>query len=381
MDSALVCNPSNSSLLYLRSLLKFSLNNLNEALIEIDQAIEKSEDNISKYYYLRGLMYGSSKNYKNALEDFSITIQLDQKNRKAYLNRAKCYFLLGIKDKAFFDLKKFSELKMNRSELHLWAGHFLINDGAYALATQAYTNSMHIKHKENLLVCRAKSNIMARELNAALDDLEKILEISKNSKAKIDIAALMALKMSSTQNDSESSKNAEGLSKSLENFSFLVTANKDGIIFKIHDLLFYKGLMFFYLNQYGNALEDFQKAFEIKKVFSEFGKDSSFECDSFHELLQEIETEFSHEKNEKKEKNEELFTFHNNSFNIYEYYHNCMILYIKLKKWEHAFEYGNKLLEILPDPLKNGLKLLLKCIEIEKSIKDQKTTSDESLLF
>ena len=345
LDKAFTCNSTNAALLYLRSLVKFSQKCLSEALIEIDQAIEKSEDNVPKYYYLRGLVYANARHYKNALEDFNVVVQLDPKNPKAFLNRAKCFFLLGIKDKAFYDLKKFSEIRMKSSDLHLWAGHFLINDGAYALATKAYTNSMNIKYKESIIIHRAKSNIMARELNAALEDLEKVTEMSKHSKAKYDMAALLALKTSSIQKEYEIYEQ-NGFAKSLESFATLINSKKEGIIFKLNDLYFYKGLMHFYLEQFGHALEDFQKAFEIKKVFCECVHENSSGRDSLNDLLEEFENDDSQNgmKVVENDKNEEMTTFSNNSFNIYEYYHNCMIVAIKMKNWKLALEFGRKLM-------------------------------------
>ena len=375
LDKAFSYNPNNAPLLYMRSIVRFASKNLNEALIEIDQAIEKSEDNIPKYYYLRGMIYANGKSYKNALEDFSIVVQLDPKHSKAYLNRAKCYFLLGVKDKAFFDLKKFSELKMSSSELHIWVGHFLINDGSYALATQAYTNSMNIKYKENILIFRAKSNIMARELNAALEDLEQILEISKTNKAKYDITALMALKMSSTQRENKPIENND-LNKALEQFTLLINSKKQGLIFKLNDIYFYKGLMHFYLGQYTYALDDFEKALDIKKVFCEYYKESVSSKDSLNELLEEFENEEFPEKIEEKQ-NQEMTTFTNNSFNIYEFYHNCMIVAIKLKNWKMSHEYCKKLMDIIPLNFKTSLTILMKCINIEKNLKENNKFSEE----
>lgn len=379
LDKAFGCNPNIAPLLYLRALLRFSMKNLSEAVIEIDQAIEKSEDNVAKYYYLRGLIYAAAKQYKNSLEDFTIVVQLDSKHSKAFLNRAKCYFLLGIKDKAFSDLKKFSEIRLNSSDLHLWAGHFLINDGAYSLATQAYTNSMNIKYKENILIYRAKSNIMARELNAALEDLEGISDISKSNKAKFDITALMALKMSSIQKEGDTLEN-NSFSKALENFTLLIDSKKQGLIFKLNDVYFYKGLMSFYLGQYNYCLEDFQKAFDIKKVFCQYCNEDSTGRDSLKEILGDFEKEDSRE-NSVKDENDEMSTFINNSFNIYEHYHNCMIASIKLKNWKIAQEYGRKLNEIIPENFKLGLSILIKCIEIERSLKEFKITMQEGFDF
>ena len=57
--------------------MKGSLEDYEQAIIDIDKAIEKSEDNVPKYFFFRGMIYGCSKQFKQAASDFSICINLD----------------------------------------------------------------------------------------------------------------------------------------------------------------------------------------------------------------------------------------------------------------------------------------------------------------
>jgi len=454
LDLALVCNPQNAPLLYFRSILFYELHRLPEALSSIELAIEKSEENIPDYYYLRGFLYAKTLNFKTAIESLSIVLQLNPQCEKALKTRAICYFLSGIKEKAFFDLKKFSEIKPKSSLIHILAGHFLIKEGAYGLATQAYTNSIGLKQKEKVLIFRAKGNIFARELNAALEDLDIIKRISKEfgKNAEVDIIALMALKTSSVQkemsenlkgnlkenhdkfnefddkihdkfNDKNHDKNHEknlsensGFLKGLEKFTILVNNKNYGLIFKANDLYLYKGLMNFYLGQWAYALEDFQKAWEIKKVFCEVWKE---EEGSWDELLEEFDENYeenpenyeenwenseengenSEENGENSDKkysemkkskkkslkkgknNEEMTDFSNNSFNIYEFYHNCMITAIKMKNFRLALDFSKKLLMIIPEKFKGNLEFLIKCIECDKMRKEGEISEGFSFEF
>lgn len=61
LDLANSMNDQNSNLYYIRSIVKTFLMNLAEALTDIDKAIEKSEDNVAKYFYFRGIIYGCMK--------------------------------------------------------------------------------------------------------------------------------------------------------------------------------------------------------------------------------------------------------------------------------------------------------------------------------
>ncbi len=59
---------------------------------DFNKAIEKSEENNSKYYYARGLVSAGLNKYKQALSDFTIAINLDNKSADAYLNRLDTFF-------------------------------------------------------------------------------------------------------------------------------------------------------------------------------------------------------------------------------------------------------------------------------------------------
>lgn len=54
MDEGVEISDSSASLFYFRSLLHCYLGYFPQALSDIDKAIEKSEDNVPKYFFLRG---------------------------------------------------------------------------------------------------------------------------------------------------------------------------------------------------------------------------------------------------------------------------------------------------------------------------------------
>ena len=59
---------------------------------------------MAKYFYARGLASACIKNEKQALSDFTIVINLDNKNADAFLNRAKVFQMIGDRNSAFNDL-------------------------------------------------------------------------------------------------------------------------------------------------------------------------------------------------------------------------------------------------------------------------------------
>ena len=56
----------------MKSILNLALDRTGESLEDIENAIDKSEENSWKYYYVRGLVAGKRGEMKAAIEDFSI---------------------------------------------------------------------------------------------------------------------------------------------------------------------------------------------------------------------------------------------------------------------------------------------------------------------
>ena len=104
-------NDSNANLLFYRGVLLYFLGNLSEALLDLDKAIEKSEDNIPKHFYIRVMVHFALESHKLALNDFSIAINLNELYTEAYVNRSKVFYILGDKSNAYYDAKKVTTIK------------------------------------------------------------------------------------------------------------------------------------------------------------------------------------------------------------------------------------------------------------------------------
>lgn len=80
---------------YHRAVVNLYVNDFDKAVADIDKAIEKSEDNIPRYFYLRGLIFACCGNFTQAVQDLSVAVNLDDRFAKAYLERAKCLQMEG----------------------------------------------------------------------------------------------------------------------------------------------------------------------------------------------------------------------------------------------------------------------------------------------
>lgn len=175
MDKAVSICDSNANLYYNRAIVRCYLGYFDKALPDIDKAIEKSEDNVPKYFYLRGHSFACCKQFKQAISDLSIAIQLDENYADAFLERAKCYHFADESNHAFADLQKYISLRPSDPNIHLYAGNLLFNNGAYEDAIRAYTHSDLIETNPELLLLRAKCNIVLLELSAALKDITTVI--------------------------------------------------------------------------------------------------------------------------------------------------------------------------------------------------------------
>lgn len=82
---------------------------------DIGRAISKSEENVPKYFFYRGIgqgytsnVYRTLKNYKQCQNDLTICINLDDNFAEAYLERSKAFFLDGHTQKAVDDIAKYA---------------------------------------------------------------------------------------------------------------------------------------------------------------------------------------------------------------------------------------------------------------------------------
>lgn len=74
---------------------------------DLDNAIDKSEDNFSKFFYLRALAWAFLQNFKQAISDASIALSIDSEDPEIYLLRARCLQIEGDASQAFSDLQSF----------------------------------------------------------------------------------------------------------------------------------------------------------------------------------------------------------------------------------------------------------------------------------
>ena len=271
IEKALEINENCSNLYYIKALILYTLGYLDLAFASIEKAIEKADENYAKYYFLKGCIYGAAGNYYNAVSDISIALSINKNYNAAYLERGKCYFGLRNLKQAFLDIQKYISSKGNNPNIHLWAGNLLFSTGAYEDASRAYSNSENINKSETLLCLRAKCYLTVKELNLALNDLNRLVDLQtpNNIHYYIDKECLGSLKLASTTKDGEDTLDKINIVKAIQNISKILSYKMSGDIFHLDDIYFYKSVLHFYLKEYEQALDDLDTAWGIRQELME----------------------------------------------------------------------------------------------------------------
>ena len=130
---------------------------------------------------------------------------------QAYLNRGKCAYLIGDTGLAFMDFQKLIVLEpviissfiiltclQKNPMVHIYAGNLLMTTGSYEDATKAFTNADNIHKSPLALYQRSRCQVALNNMQEALKDLNKVIEMSPNDKVAIaDKECLTALKLAS----------------------------------------------------------------------------------------------------------------------------------------------------------------------------------------
>ena len=85
------------------SLVNFGLNYFFDSIVDIEKAIEDSDEALANFYLARGRAYACLSMFKEAITDLSIAININKDCLDAYLNRGKCAYLIGDTGLAFMD--------------------------------------------------------------------------------------------------------------------------------------------------------------------------------------------------------------------------------------------------------------------------------------
>ena len=111
LTTALEYNKDEFRIYDVRGMVNLELKEYEEAIEDFTNSLNLLQSSIS--YYYRGLAYYELKDFDNAIKDFTKSIELDPDDLKVYQNRGDAYCNLGNYDEAIKDFAVVSELEKN----------------------------------------------------------------------------------------------------------------------------------------------------------------------------------------------------------------------------------------------------------------------------
>ena len=253
LDKAIAIRESDSDLYFFRALVSYFMGKTVEAIPDLEIAIDKAEDNMPVHFMARGLCYGQLKLIKEAMQDFSIAIQLNENLSEPYCYRGRCAYLLDDTQAAFQDFQKMIVNKHDDPVVHVHAGNLLILVGSIEDAIKAFTNANSIRPTPFAFVQRAKCHIMQEKTQSALEDFKSAQELSHDKKVEFDIEFLRII-----SENFEISELKSELMKKLSRLSKLMQLHTEGQVFTNKHIHWAKGIYYFYIGEYQKAKVEYK---------------------------------------------------------------------------------------------------------------------------
>lgn len=254
IEMAVSMRDPDSELLFYRAVLRYLQTSFQDCIEDMKNCIEKAEDNISEHYLLRGLAYASLKIYKEAIQDFTIALQLNEKNTIIYYYRGRSAFLVDDTSLSFSDFQKYVNSNDQDPESHLKAGILLMTAGNYEDASRALEISLNLKYSVSSNYYLSKCYVLMNNIPSAIQELKKIVKSHQDERIQQDLEILEYLHgfLPSSQAFTEGIQMWQNWAQS-----------PCGEIFELKYILWFKATFLLYTGQYSEALEEFQGILEI----------------------------------------------------------------------------------------------------------------------
>lgn len=247
-----------SSFYFYRAVIYLYSQDYKSSVEAIEKAIEKSEDNISKYFYVRGLIFSLLGNFSQAIQDYSIAIKLDDRYSDAYLERAKCLQLEGNTGEAFKDLQKYIKLNPSDPYVHKYAGILLFQNCSYQDCLEALSHGNVILDDETLLT-KAKCHFLLNNNLECLTLFRKLALQSSSDLYKNDVEMIKICCQQITESSTKLSyeKNLASIEAIIES---IIDEEIQCKIFKVRDFHQVRGSIYLLMGMYEPCIAEFKLA-------------------------------------------------------------------------------------------------------------------------
>lgn len=210
LDLALKQRDNDSELFFFRAIVLYYNNKSVEAIYDLEKAIDKSEDNMTKHFLAKGCCSARILMYKEAIEDFNIGQHLDPNEHLVYLYRARAYYFLGELEKAYEDFLLCIKLKPSASFDFLT---FLLYCGDYNEALKVAEALFVQAPSVETILGKVYCFIFLQKLDLVLKELKKCCKLKKSEELENDLEVFLCLQEGSQFGESRSQLMLERIEK------------------------------------------------------------------------------------------------------------------------------------------------------------------------
>jgi tetratricopeptide (TPR) repeat protein len=239
-----------SEIMFCRSILKLCLKNFEVAYESIKKAIEKADENIPKHYIHRAFCNALLKKYEDAVQDFSIALQLNSDLPAVYIFRGISAYLQDDLQQAFDDFTTLAKIRPSDMNLLVKVANLLSMVGSYQ-DSLTILDSFSGKSGE-VDYSRARNYLYQFQIDQSLETLIKI-EGFKPKNLSVDKEILSIILDLKTQPE-----------KVFE-LSHISTKLRDseGLIFTKKYLFWFIGVVLYFNQDFSGASSYFQAVLEM----------------------------------------------------------------------------------------------------------------------
>ena len=225
------------------------LKRYDEGLAAITRAINLAPR--AAWYSNRGVLYQDQQKYKLALDDYNKAIELNPNHANAYVNRGVLYKDLQKYDLALSDYSKAIDINPNDANAYYNRGNLYYNQQKYELALSDYNKAIELNpNHANAYVNRGVLYKDLQKYDLALSDYSKAIDINPND-------------ANAYYNRGNLYYNQQKYELALSDYSKAIDINPNDA-----EAYYNRGLLYYNQQKYDSALADYNQAIKLNRNFA-----------------------------------------------------------------------------------------------------------------
>ena len=191
INKAIELDGYNSEYYYYRGNLQYNKDNLKDALADINKALELNP-NIAKYYMARGSINLMSGNYIGSFKDINRAVELDENNSAYYISRASLKIILKSYNSALSDYNQAIKLDRENDYYYILRADFKYHFGDYEGSLRDYNTAIRLNpDNPEYYIMRAPLRQGFGDIDGCLEDYDKAIELAPEEDSYYNIRAIV----------------------------------------------------------------------------------------------------------------------------------------------------------------------------------------------